>query len=241
MPSSFYSTIMKNILFVFVVLLGFEHLQAQGLGGARQQDAAGISNVFHTQIPLAEPKLIGSSYLSEEWQSAEIFLKTGEKIEGYPVKVEIEHANVEIQYKGEIKFLNLEAIDFIRCFDSNTGKYSIVKSAKQFNQNDTPLTGIVEVINDGSRYSVVKHFYIEIRMANYNVALDVGSKDHQKLKKEKLYLAQGTKLLAVKGNKNKLTEQLGDDSERAQKIIKSHKLNLSKESDLVTLVKLLQS
>ena len=67
----------------------------------------------------------------------------------------------------------------------------------------------------------------------------MGSKDHRKVKKEKLYISHGNKLILAKGSSKKVAKQLGSDNEKALTIIKEHKLKLSKETDLITFVSLM--
>jgi hypothetical protein len=191
------------------------------------------------EIPLASPSVVGSTYLNEDWQKAEIVLTNGLVIDDFSVKVEIEQANIEIQYNGEVKFLNIKQVDYINLIESHSGKKSVVKKASEFTFNDTRLKGLV-VVDSGARYNIVKHLYIEFLQSNYNVAMDVGSKDHRKVKRSKMYLAQGPKLILIKGSNNKIVKQLGPDKENALAIAKAHKLNLSKEADLTRFIELMQ-
>jgi hypothetical protein len=100
------------------------------------------------------------------------------------------------------------------------------------------LKGIA-MVYPGNLCSAVRHLYIEFLPANYNVAMDVGSKDHRKVKKEKLYLTRGKELVLVKGSEKKIVSQLGIAPERALTIIKDHGLKLSREKDLIAFIELL--
>lgn len=229
---------MRQILLITSLLFFTERLSAQFTGHPNALNITGPAYTLKSEIPLAAPSTIGSTYLDEDWQNAEIVLKDGLVIKDFPVRVEIEQANVEIMYKGEVKYLNLKEVDVVNLIDAGTGTKRVVGKANEFIFNDVPLKGIV-IIHRGERYSVVKHYYIEFLQANYNVALDVGSKDHRKVKKEKLYISQGNKLILAKGSSKKLAKRLGSDNEKALAIIKEHKLNLSKETDLITFVGLM--
>src|SRR5688500_5056283 len=228
---------MKHLLLIVTFIGSSAHAFAQFTGHYDALKITGGQNTLKSEIPLAMPSIIGSTYLADDWQKAEIVLKNGMTIDDFPVKIEIEQANIEVWYNGEVKFLNIKQVDYINLTDSHSGKRNIIRKASDFTFNDTPLKGLV-MVDSGARYDMVKHFYIEFLQSNYNVAMDVGSKDHRKIKRSKLYLAQGSKLILIKGSNNKIVKQLGPDRENALAVIKAHKLNLSKEADLISFIEL---
>jgi len=230
---------MKQILLIAGLFFFAKDVRAQFTGHYNALNITGSTNTLKTEIPLAEPSVVGSTYLDDDWQNAEIVLRNGNIIGDLPVRVEIEQTNIEINYKGELKYLDLKEVDCVNLTDKGTGKKRTIRKANEFIFNDIPLQGVVEV-HTGKQYNAIKHYYIEFLQANYNVALDVGSKDHRKVKKERLYISHDNKLILAKGSSKKIAGQLGSDKEKALTIIKEHKLNLSKEADLVTFVGLMQ-
>lgn len=229
---------MKAHILTLTFLLSTKSLLAQFSGNTNNNTITGPQNVFKSEIPLAEPSIKGSTYLDEQWHAAEIVLNDGYAIEELPVRIEIEQANVEIKYKGEVKYLDLKKVDFIKYAGNQNGARQIIKRADGFMLNNVPLKGIV-VVHKGERYLAIKHYYIEFLQANYNVAMDVGSKDHRKVKREKLYIARGNQLILMKGKEKKIAAKLGADKDKAISLIKEHHLNLSQEEDLNMLVDLL--
>jgi hypothetical protein len=230
--------------FLIIILLGLSvTVSGQFFSGpnSNPQTLTGPQSVLKTEIPLAKPSVIGSTYLNETWQPAQIVLKNGHVIESLPIRVEIEQANIEIQYNGEIKYLDLKEVDFVNFTEGTAPTKSVIKKGNAFTFKEVPMNGIVAIHNYGELYSIVKHFSIEFLQANYNVAMDVGSKDHRKVKREKLYISQGQKLVLAKGSGKKIAAQLGADKEKALAIINEHGLNLSREADLITFVSLMQS
>jgi hypothetical protein len=231
---------MKTTIVAAIILIGIsEQARAQYAIQNNPHNITGSSSILKTEIPLAAPSVIGSTYLDDNWQNARITLRGGAVVENCPIRVEIEQANVEIKFKGEVKYLNLSKVDFINTADAN-GTPIIIRSAKQYSLEDVPLEGIVSVEHLGKEYGVIKHFYIEVLLANYNVAMDVGSKDHRIVKKERIYISQNSKLFAVKGSDKKLIAKLGLDRKRTLKLIRENNLNLSNEADLISFVKLLE-
>lgn len=231
---------MKSPRLLLTILILLSHgLFAQFTGHYNALNITGSQNTLKSEIPLAKPLVTGSAYLDDNWQHAQIVLKNGYIIDDFPIKIEIEQGLVEFRYNDEVKYISLREVDFISLADKRTGRKEIIKSAHQFAFGNVPLKGIVK-IHGGQRYSAVKQFYVEFLPSNYNIAMDVGSKDHRKVKKEKFYISQSGKLILVKGSAKKIAAQLGDDREKALKLIKEHKFNLSKEPALIAFVELMQ-
>jgi hypothetical protein len=228
-----------RFIYFFISLFSvFASAQAQFSGHYNALNITGTTNTLKSEVPLAQPIVTGSTYLDEEWQSAEIVLKDGNVISELPVRVEIEQGNVEIKYNGEIKFLNRERVDSLMLVDRATQSSMRVVNAAAFVVEGVPLKGIA-MVHPAKQYSVVKHLYIEFLPSNYNVAMDVGSKDHRKVKKERLYLTKGSDITLVKGSNKKILKQLHLEDAKTLQMVKRGKLNLTRESDLIRFVDLL--
>lgn len=231
-----------NAVLISLILLCFTF--ASHAQYSVQTNPAGVSgahNIYRTEIPLAQPTVVGSTYLNDEWQYSQIVLKNGSIIPDCPVRIELENANAEVILKGEVKFINRNFVSYIKVPNDVGGDSSIVKLLHQYTLDGVPLSGVINLIHNGKKYAVLKHYYFEFLAANYNVAMDVGSKNHRKIRKEKLFLAKGNDLFEVKGSTKKFTEKLGDDENKAQEILKANKLKLSDAEDLTVFVKLLEN
>lgn len=229
---------MKDILAIGFFLLLTQHIQAQT---PSQYDYANIGGQVFTlkkEIPLVKPATLGSTYLDETWQEAEIVLKNGLKVDQYPVRVEIEEGHVEILYEGETKYLDIGKVDYIRLSGDDNKRKWVIRNADEYSLDSTPLRGVV-LVREGKTYTAVKHVYIETLPANYNIAMDVGSKADRRVMRDRLYLSTGGKLIPVKGSVKKIAQQMGQDKEKAIAIVREHRLQLSRESDLLAFVALI--
>jgi hypothetical protein len=231
---------MKIFNVILILFLIASNASAQFSGHYNALNVTGSTNTLKTEIPVANPSVIGSSYLQNEWRKAQVILKSGGVAKDVPVKIELENANVEVNYNGQIKYLNLDKIDSIYFINELTQQKTVLKKANVFEYANEKLTGMA-LIQSNLHYGILKQYYIEILRANYNVAMDVGSKDHQKVKREKTYLMHGTQLIAIKGSSKKIVSQLGDDRHKALTIIKTQKLDLKDENDLARFIKLMES
>ncbi len=197
----------------------------------------GSTFVYKNEIPLVKPQTVGSTYLDEDWTLAAIVLSDGSILRGLNIRIEVEQNQVEINYDGNVRHLDLTRVERIELGDSAKSEW-ILCDARRYAVDAEPLKGIAWV-HRGTTYNLVKQVYIEVLRANYNVALDVGSRADRKLQREKLYVDSGKGLVPVKGSSRRFAQRLGIDKERALLIISEHDLDLSVESDLITLVDLL--
>lgn len=230
-----------KLLFISLCTIIFSNTVLAQFSGhtANTLNITGPNSVLKSEIPLAEPSVVGSTYLNDDWQQVDIVLKNGIVSEDLLVKLEIEHGNVEILYDNQVKFLDLKHVDFLYFHEGGVKNKAVISKGGIFTFKDAALKGVALVYDDGD-YSIVKNYYIEFLQSNYNVALDVGSRDHRKIKRERLFISQQGKLILVKGSSKKIASQLGPDKEKALEIIKSNKLDLTDEPQLRLFIQLLK-
>lgn len=226
---------MKRTFTILIFFLGFNNFcQAQFAGHYNALNVGGSSNVFKTEVPMAPPTTIGSTYLDDQWQDAQIILKDGSNAGTYPVKVEVEHANIELKFRNDVRFLNFEKIDFVTYVEKSTELKGIVTRASNFTYQAERLHGIMLIYGrERAKYTAAKNLSIEFLASNYNVAMDVGSKDNRKVKKEKLFILTDGRLILIKGPDKKIAKQFGDDRDKVLSIVREHNLKLTREKDLV--------
>jgi hypothetical protein len=230
----------RQLLTLFLSMSVCVCTQAQFTGHYNALNIAGSQNTLKTSVPLAEPAVVGSTYVDDEWQTAELLLQNGTRIPDLSIRIEIEHGNIEIDYNGQIKYLNLKGADSLKLQSGTKHDALVVRLAAEFTTHEgTPLKGVV-ILYPGPKYSLAKNYYIEFRASNYNVAMDIGSREHRNLKKERLFLSRGDTLIDVSGSNKKIAGRMGSDASNVLAIAKEKKLKLSREADLKTLVSLLR-
>lgn len=192
------------------------------------------ANTLLYGLPMRPGTLIGDFYLDNKWNRSTLLLYAGDKLlEGYLTRFDLKEQHLEIKLDKSIKILDIRKIRSIVWRDSLTNKISYYVNAGDFVSHETKLLGLLEVLVDG-KLPLMKHTSVAIKRADYNVALDVGSKDDRVLKKEILYFSRESSLYEIK-NKKSLGSAFLDRQEQVDVFIRNNKLSFSNERDLITL------
>lgn len=198
-------------------------------------NVTGSTNTLKTEIPIAQPSWVGSSYWSETWSTATLFLKNQSTLENVPVRLETESGNVEVMFNGVPHFLDWKKLDKV-LFTDERGSQWLIRNPNDYKRDGQIFKGIVRVLYEDEKYIVLRNYYVSIMRANYNVAVDVGNKDNRKIQKNKTYMRKSDQWIEVQGSAKKLLKSLGVSVERQKEILKSKDFDLKQDSDLVALL-----
>ena len=184
-------------------------------------------------IPITEGKVIGDTYLETHWQNANILLYEKEQlIKGFPVRYDIRLDELEVKARNGVKVLSGEKIRSFMWIDSATKLPSYFVNAKDFkNDDNVAYTGFFQVLADGD-LPLFKKTVIDIKKADYNIQLNVGSHDDKIIKKTDYYTMKGKQVVEVPSGKKKLIASFPDKSDEVEKFIKESDLNVNKEEHL---------
>jgi hypothetical protein len=239
---------MKNFIlaFLFFLLVIPGHAQSVVPNNIRAAntldrlvDLDGLSNADMLYgIPLPESKLIGDTYLHAQWIPASILLYDQEKlIEGFPMRYDIYLNQLEIKAKNGIKVLKGEKVKSFVWVDSLTKAPAFFVNAQEFtNLDNARLTGFFQVLTDGP-LPLFKRTSVDVKKADYNVQLNVGSHDDKILKKEHLFVVKESRIVDVPSGRKKLLPLFGEKSEDVDKFIKANALTANKEHHLAIIFK----
>ena len=182
-----------------------------------------------TEIPY-QTGIKGSGYLHEDWVLADVVMAGDRKIfRDLMVKVDVQHNLLEIQYNDEIKLLNAsQTLSFTVKPDKDT---FLTRNALE---PDLP-EGFYKLLYNGEAALLI-HYLTDIKRANYNVALDVGSKDDEIIIVNQYYVILEGELLQVENTRKKLIKQF-DSNRQVSNYIRDMKVNPKNEEDLINLVK----
>lgn len=187
-------------------------------------------------IPLPEGKVIGDTYLDTHWKNANVMLYEKEKlIVGFPMRYDIHLDELEFKGKNGIKVLAGNKVKSFVWADSSTRTPSYFINGKAFrNEHDVPFTGFFQVLTEGS-LPLLKKTLIEIKKADYNVALNVGSPDDKILKKNKYFVLKENRLIELPVSKKKFLN-IFNDNDRLEEFIKRNSLSTTNEQDLTLII-----
>ena len=234
---------MKSIVAIGVVCLSIAVGQAQTvvppniratntIDAFLDHDRMGRNEVLYG-IPIPPGKVIGDTYLDTNWRMGTILLYEKEKmIERIPIRYDIQSNEIDVKSASGIKAIPGGKIKSFVWVDSigRTPDYYI--NAKDFKVDGTKLMGFFHVLSDGT-LPLMMHTTLAVKKADYNVSLDVGSKDDKILKKEAFYCLKDGNVLSLPTTKKKLLPIFEDKAYQVEDFIKQNGLGVSKKSDLV--------
>lgn len=170
----------------------------------------------------------GSPYLFEEDRVANMYLTAGGVYEDVRLNYNTFSGNWEV--KKDDRFLEVLEADFLK-IDVTDGE-----KTRSFLRNLHPTFGFrfVELIYRGRAVMLVRDF--ETTVATVTIQ-DVGATRQTKRfnNKENLILLRRGQATTLSGNNNKVTQALGGDK-ALNKFVKSEKLKLRDEADLIRLL-----
>jgi hypothetical protein len=190
------------------------------------------------QIPLKPPGTTGSVYLNDGWKTASLKLKTGTlsigELTNVSVKLDLKTNTFELFVDPEIKVLSGSKVESFTWTDDLQTPVSYV-NCERFTLDDTKVVGFGRILSrDADGLILLEHSYIEFMQANYNIAMNVGSKDHKYVKKEKLYFVKNNKM--VPAGKKSLYEVMADKESAIKKFIKENDVNVRDAGQLAKVV-----
>jgi len=225
---------MKNTLFT-TLLFSTNFLFAQNYKVSDYDPSANPGQVIK-EIKLPPPKTEGNVYLDDDWHLGSFKMKGAPLYEGFLLRYDLQHQNLEIRVKEEIKVCVLSMLDEFYFIDKSTNQYQHFLNIKAI--NDAYIIGhkgVVEILID-DKAPLYKQFYLVTQKANYSPTTDTGSKDNKIIKKSSYYLASNGQLVKFYQSLKKNKKALGNEYELLETYEKEHKLKLKNEKDMISLV-----
>jgi hypothetical protein len=205
---------------------------------AAKNSLSGSDILYGMPIPAGET--LGDYYLNKNWNKTTILLYQTEKmLEGYFVKYNLQDDQLEVKTNQGIKMLDVKKVKNIVWIDSLTTSIHYFVNGAEYKLDGVPTTNLLEVLVDGEM-PLLKKTILFVKEPTYNVAFDVGSRDKKIYQKSSLYYARQKDLYKIKGKKD-VQEASGSDKPAVDEFIKSNKLNLNNDSDLIRVFEYINS
>ena len=233
---------MEKLLCTLLVLITALEGQAQAVVPANIRATNTLEKLFDYNgidegdilygIPLPEGKVLGDTYLDTHWRNSHVLLYENDKlIEGFPMRYDIHLDELEFKGKNGIKALAGSKVKSFVLADSITRTPAYFINGKAFrNESGVPFTGFFQVLTDGS-VPLLKKTYIDIKKADYNVALNVGNPDDKILKKNNFYVLKENRVIELPTSRKKFLN-IFDHNSTIEEFIKQNGLSTSNEQDL---------
>lgn len=188
-----------------------------------------VSNVIYG-LPAPPGVTLGDNYLDPKWNVGTVMLSTDDMIERYAMRYDLKSQSLEIRTQSAIKLLDVKKVKSLVWIDSATSAPHYFINAASFKLGDVPLMGLLEVLSDGS-IPLLRRATLHLKPADYNPALDVGSRDATIYKKYALYYSVNGSLSEAKGKK--LLEAFGDKKTEVEVYMKQKNLGTRADHDIL--------
>lgn len=228
---------MKNHLLTVVTLLcsygGFAQTEP-GIESAvfRLEKGTFSSNqvMIGKKIPPAD--VLGDYYLSSEWQEGSFRMKDGRKSASYPLRYDVENALLEIRWKDEqVKVVGEEYLFSFVWQNKDTGEKQKFINAHQFSYADTQRSGFVELLYAGED-SLLIQTEIYLKAPTYVEGLDMGKRNAEILKKDKVFVCRKAKLSEI-GKRIDLLALVEEPYQKAlKKFLRAERIDAGKREDM---------
>jgi hypothetical protein len=191
---------------------------------------------YLNQIPMRPPGTVGSVYLADDWMRADIHLKKEvlgtKELRNVSVKLDMKDNMFEFYTDQGIRVLEGAKVDTFRCANSSNGQNEVFLNCDLFTFEGTKLIGFCKVLSSSGKVLLVERNYVDIIKADYNIALNVGSKDDRIIKKTKRYFIRDNKMIEY--DKRSFYVVVGEKEAQVKKFMKEQKLNLNEEEGLLS-------
>jgi hypothetical protein len=189
---------------------------------------AGAMPIMNT----APPEIKGDVYLSKFFNQVVFELYDNKVlVEGYYGKLDLKKYEFDLMTKQGIKTLRGDLVKSFASIDSASGVKSYYINSKGL--KGKPINEFFQVLVDG-KMVLLKRTELIFKEANFNPALNIGSKDHRYLKKEHLYYLREGELQPLPSKKSIPSLLVGKEN-AVRDFIKANQLNLGKENHLIKL------
>lgn len=183
--------------------------------------------------------LIGSPYLDTTWQAGNVkfYTKLGvsltaDSLAGVPVRLDLSANEVEVR-AGEknIKAVKATAIRYVDV-NNSFGTVSRYMNVHEYQGDAQALTGFFEQLATG-KVDLLLHPSVYIRRANYNVALNTGTKDDELIKRQDWYVARDKQATKFSPGKKAILDLMADKREQIETFLKTEKPDLKSRAGLL--------
>lgn len=236
---------MRLFIFLFSLLVSahaaFPQAQTNDISQINRDRIANMlisnnSTIFTIKGPAGQ--LIGDPYLDTTWQAGMIkfynrpgvSLKT-DSLAGVPVRLDLSANEVEVRAGAtDIRVVKATAVRYVD-MNNASGSVSRFVNVHEYQGDAESLNGFFELLTSG-KLSLLQYPSVYIKKANYNVALNSGTKDDEFVKKTDWYVEYNRKVTKFSPGKKALLELMADKKEQIEAFLKTEKPDLKSKSGL---------
>jgi hypothetical protein len=147
--------------------------------------------------------VLGDPYIDAHWGKSSVLLYDSSVLKGYLTRYDIRLDEIEFKLSEGVRTLKGNKVRSVLWIDSLKQTTRLISNGKEFSSDEKLRKGFYEVLVNG-KIVLLKRVLVEILRPDYNIALDVGSRDFRIIKKQKLFFSVNGEIFDLK-RKNLLT------------------------------------
>jgi hypothetical protein len=183
-------------------------------------------------------KILGDPYLDTTWQIGIVKfygkILTADSIAGVPIRLDLLNHEVDIKAgANNIRAAKAPSVRSIRV-NNAIGTTSTFINVREYRGEADALLGFFEQVSMG-KLALLQYPSIYIKRANFNMALNSGTKDDELLKQVDWYVSNGTKASKFSPGKKAILTLMADKKDEIETFLKNEKPDLKSKSGLMTL------
>jgi len=233
---------MRSLFTLSFLLLFSSHLFAQSGGMTfTTQDRINFSGLIIPQTGVLfgvageAGKLIGDNYYDTTFQAGNIRfygrIGAADSLGGIPVRYDLITQEVEVRAgANDIRAAKAPTVRYF-IMNNRLGGSNQFVNVREFRGEADGLVGFFEYVAAG-KLSLLQRHSITVKRANYNAALNVGTKDDELVKKREWFVGKNRQALKFSPSKKALLELMADQQPAIEAYLKDKKPDLKKESGL---------
>ena len=185
-------------------------------------------------------KVIGDVYVDTVWQAGNVKFygklnATTDSLAGVPVRLDLMANEVEIRAGAQdIRAAKASTVRYVDV-NNRVGTSSRYVNVREYRGDADALSGFFEQVATG-KLDLLLYPSVYVRRANYNMALNVGTKDDEIVKKADWYVAKNKRATKFSPTRKALLELMSDRSDEVEAYLKKNKPDLKSKSGLMALV-----
>ena len=175
------------------------------------------------------------SYIDQKWNNSSFLLFESEKLlEGFLAKYDLQANTLAIKFKNGMRLVDVKKIKSIIWLDSLTHAPRYFVNAKDYKDESTQLTGLLEVLVDGQMPLLAQSYLVEKEVGFFASFLSLFEKGEREKKyelKKLFYTGNGNTLTKITTQRDLLLS-FGDFYWEMEEYIKTNKLDISMQSGI---------
>ena len=196
----------------------------------------GSGTVFGMKGPAGN--VIGDVYVDTVWQAGNVKFYgkpngVSDSLKGVPVQIDLMANEVEIRAGvNDIRVAKTPAVRYVDMNNQSGTTSSRYINVREYRGGADALSGFFEQVATG-KLNLLLHPSVYVQRANFNAALNVGTKDDQIKKKMDWYVAQNKQATKFSPGKRAVLELMSNRKNQIEAYLKSNRPDLKSRSGLL--------